>query len=283
MANSPSGSTSIYSPLTDRCLITVARLLGRPELLVPVRRNLEMTLHYVHADGEVATEGSRRQDQYRVGSSAPYYYPYRYLALEDGNGRFAAMAESIEATAIHRLTRDAVFFCEDEKLGRPLPASKPLPTNFAKQYTHSNLVRIRRSQWSATILAENPTFFSLHKGSAAVVVRMASAFFGKGQFEGDRLRAGPNGWSMRQGLKGPYYQPFPENRRPQAKGNWAKLPRTDRPQSEVQRSKSQVRVVRTRQRFRAAPRDRRNQGSPRSRRARLSPRRQPRRRPASSR
>ncbi len=27
-----------------------------------------MTLYYLHADGEVATEGSRRQDQYVKGS-----------------------------------------------------------------------------------------------------------------------------------------------------------------------------------------------------------------------
>jgi hypothetical protein len=54
-------STTVYSPVVDRALVTVARLLGRPALLDPVRRNLEMTLYYLHPDGEVATEASLRQ------------------------------------------------------------------------------------------------------------------------------------------------------------------------------------------------------------------------------
>ncbi|HYD85694.1 MAG TPA: hypothetical protein VEA63_16615, partial [Opitutus sp.] len=56
-------STSVYSPVVDRALLTVARLLDRPALREPVRRNLEMTLYYVHPDGEVVTEASKRQDK----------------------------------------------------------------------------------------------------------------------------------------------------------------------------------------------------------------------------
>lgn len=234
-------SSSIYSPLTDRCLITMARLLDRPALLDPVRKNLEMTLYYVHADGEVVTESSRRQDQYRPGSLAPYYLPYRYLALREDNGRFARLARWIEQIALGRLTGNLIFLLEDPSLRRPLPAEAPLPADYERHFAHSRLVRVRRGASSATILAENPTFFSLHKGSAVVVMRFAAAFFGKGQFVGTELRKDGSCWRMHQELTGPYYQPLPAEHRP-PDGDWSKMPRDLRSQSEVQRLRSEVRV-----------------------------------------
>lgn len=75
-------STYIYTPLTNRCLVTIAKLIQREELLESVRKNLEMTFYYIHPNGEIATEASGRQDQFQVGfygtllSSAAFYgYP----------------------------------------------------------------------------------------------------------------------------------------------------------------------------------------------------------------
>ena len=235
-------STTVYSPLTDRCLITVARLLDRPELLEPVRRNLEMTLFYLHADGEVVTAASRRQDQYKVGSLSPYYYPYRYMAQQDGNGRFAAAARWLETHAMERLTRDVAFFAESRGLHRRLPPVVALPTDYEKHFAHSDLVRIRRGSRSATLLAQNPTLFSFHRGSAALAVRFASAFFGKGQFVGERLRKEGRSWVMEQTLKGPYWQPLTAARRT-GENDWAKTDRATRKASEVQQLHSIVRLI----------------------------------------
>lgn len=201
-------STTVYSPIVDRALITVSRLLDRPALLEPVRRNLEMTLYFVHPDGEVVTEASRRQDQYQRGSMTRYYYAYRWLALRDGNGRFAAMARQIERTARRQIGELPAFLTEPE-LRRALPPEMPLPDDYAKVFTHSALARIRRGAASATILANNPTFFSFRKGAAALeAVRLASAFFGKGQFEGAALEARDGRYILRQELDGPYFQPL---------------------------------------------------------------------------
>lgn len=235
-------STSIYSPLTDHCLMTIARLLDRPALLDPVRRNLEMTLFYVHADGEIVTEASRRQDRYLPGSPAPYWIPYRWMARHDGNGRFAAMARWIERLAADRLTGNLIAFLDDPGLRDELPADRPLPEDFERQFEHSDLVRIRRGATSATILADNPQFFSLHKGSAAVVVRCATAFFGKGQFVGEQLRKDGGSWLLEQRLTGPYYQPLPPQHRT-GSGDWSKMPRELRGRSEVQTLHANLRIT----------------------------------------
>ena len=166
----------------------MARLLDREALREPVRRNLEMTLYYLHADGDVATEASRRQDQYRRGSPAGYHLPYRSLALRDGNGRFAAAARLIEAkegdalagtSSTSSTTRRCAGRCRAERapprrLRASLPGLGPRPDPAGPV--------------SATVLGGNSCILSFHKGGAALeAVRLASAFFGKGQFVADRL------------------------------------------------------------------------------------------------
>jgi hypothetical protein len=246
-------STSVYSPVVDRALLTIASRLDRPALRDPVRKNLEMTLYYVHPDGEVVTEASRRQDRYQRGSMGRYYYSYRALALLDGSGRFAAMARQIEQTARRQLVSDLAAFLEEPELQRPLPASQPLPTDYAKVFGYSKLARIRRETISATVLADNSTVLSLRKGAAALeAVRVASAFFGKGQFVGEALEVSGNRYRLRQQLQGPYFQPLSAERiaagdhvRMAPNGTLANDSRALRAQSNVQRLESVVDVVET--------------------------------------
>ena len=237
-------STHVYSPLTNRCLITISRLLNKPELLEPVRRNLDMTLYYVHPNGEVATEASGRQDQYQIGTLQNYWYPYVYMALQDQNGQFAAMTHTIskEMDARH-LIRNLAYIQEDTTLSTPLPDTEALPNNYVKAFPHSKLVRIRRGQMDATILAENSTFLTFHKGNAVLqAIRLASAFFGKGQFVGASIDQHGNHFVLCQELTGPYYQPYPVDQLP-SDGNWHKMPRSNRPQSEIQQLTTLVEVV----------------------------------------
>ncbi|MBP8257892.1 MAG: hypothetical protein KAX37_11245, partial [Opitutaceae bacterium] len=202
-------STSVYSPVVDRALLTVARHLGRPDLREPVRRNLEMTLYYVHPDGEVVTEASKRQDKYQRGSMGRYYYSYRTLARIDNNGRFAAMAAKIEESAGAQLTGELLTFLAEPEFAGELPAMQALPDNYAKVFPLSQLARIRRGAVSATVLAQNSTLFSFRKGKAALeALRCASAFFGKGQFVGEKLEVVDGGYRVEQRFEGPYFQPL---------------------------------------------------------------------------
>ncbi len=236
-------SSAIYSPLTDRCLISMARLLETPELYEPVRKNLEMTKFYIHPNGEVVTEASKRQDKYKYGSMAPYYYPYRYMALFDQNSSFAAMAQWIENKNLADLAPNLLYFLEDTSLKAELPMPSALPSHYVKFYKYSDLARIRRGSISATILAKNFTLFSFRKGEAILqAVRIASAFFGKGQFEGEALEYADGKFIMTQELEGPYYQPYPEDEIPED-GDWEKMDKEKRPKSNIQHLKSTVTVT----------------------------------------
>jgi hypothetical protein len=184
-------SSYIYSSLSNRVLISASRGLDKPELLDYVRRNLEMNFYYLHPNGEIVTEASGRQDNSIIGTLENYYYPYRYMALKDGNGQFAAACRLIEATAFEKTTGFLYYFLEDKDLWKALPPPQPLPTTYSKVFRHSNLVRLRRGAYDASILMGSPVFFTFHNPSLALQgIRFASAFFGKGQFVADTLKRG---------------------------------------------------------------------------------------------
>src|SRR5262249_29546304 len=86
-------STLVYSPIVDHAFITIASKLVRKSLPNPVRRNLDLNFHLMHADGEMVTEISHRQDRDQIGDMGVYWFPMHYLALRDRNPRYAWVAK----------------------------------------------------------------------------------------------------------------------------------------------------------------------------------------------
>lgn len=238
-------STFIYSSLTDRLLITIGKGLRKPELFGAVRKNLDMTMYYVHPNGEIVTDASGRQDKAIVGTLENYYYPYRYFAIRDGNGQYAAMCRLIEQTAGLKTAAFLDYLLTDPSLWAALPADKPVPVDYVKTFPNSGLVRIRRHRRDCTLIANNPVWFTFMKGNAVLQgVRFASSFFGKGQFQSEKIAQNGTEWVLTQQLDGPYYQPYPkESIAPD--GDWEKMPRNFRPQSEVQKLETKIMVRET--------------------------------------
>ncbi|MCF0063591.1 twin-arginine translocation signal domain-containing protein [Dyadobacter chenwenxiniae] len=238
-------STFIYSSLTDRLLITIASGFNKPELLDSVRKNLDMTMFYVHPNGEIVTDASGRQDKALVGTLENYYYPYRYLALKDQNGAYAAMCQMIEKTAGLKIGGFLDYYLSDQTLWKELPAPKPLPVNYVKTFPNSGLVRIRRGNWDSTLIANNPSWLTFMKGNAVLQgVRLASSFFGKGQFQSEKLDEKGKTWELAQTLDGPYFQPYPKDFISKD-GDWEKMPRLFRPVSEVQNLETRILISET--------------------------------------
>jgi hypothetical protein len=259
-----------YSRVTVNAFVTMARLLSRPELLDPVRRNLDMTLYYLHPDGEIESAGSRRQDQNRPISVANFYLQYRYLAILDNNPTYAAVVRLIAARRGEGLvegTNPVIHFMEDPVLKKPIPAGGAIPSDYAKVFANSNRARMRTGDLSATVyggsdwplgvasgLASNPTFFTFRKGRAVLEsVRMGGRFFSLGVFRSEGLEADGNRYTLHQRYDVPYYQPLPKNLRnprgdyeltPAKDGRfWSKLDFPRRPMGNVQSLDQKVTVV----------------------------------------
>jgi hypothetical protein len=218
-------STVTYNAITDRAFCVLAAKLKRPELLAPVRRNLDAMLYLLHPDGEVVTEVSRRQDQYVRGTMANYWFPLIYLAIHDNDGRACSALRTI-TPGVAKLSA----LLEYPELAGRLPEPSPLPDNYERTFPLAGLARIRRGPRDATmVLQDNSRFFNLRNGAAVVeAVRFATSFFGKGQFV-PASSSKDRGYVFRQQMEAPYYQPVSQ---PVTYRNWAGV-RSTRAQTQV--------------------------------------------------
>jgi len=261
-------STGIYSRVIDNALITMARLLDRPSLLEPVRRNLAMTLFYMHPNGELETVGSRRQDQGMMAWISNYYLQYRYMAIHDQNRQFAAVTRFAEEIGLdHAEARiPLIEFLEEPLYRRSLPTAEPLPMDYARFFSNTALARIRRDAISATIyggsdwplgigsgLASNATFFTFRKGNAVLEsVRMAAVYFNEDAFRSSGMKVEENRYLLHQQLRVPYYQPLPKHLRntrgdypltPAGDRFWGKMNFPQRPMSNIQTLDQKITVT----------------------------------------
>ncbi|MFT7162659.1 MAG: hypothetical protein ACI9GZ_003853 [Bacteroidia bacterium] len=239
-------STNGYSPIVDRALIDMAIGLNIPELYDAVRKNLAMSLFYIHPNGEVVTEASNRQDRGSIDFMCKYYYCYRYMALLDNSGEMAAACRLIEKTCKpQQLAGYLTNFLENPSLLKDLPTSKALPISYAKAFPYSGLARIRRGNWDCTLLSNNAAWLTFHKGNSVLqAMRMSGSFFGKGQFETERIEQIGDTWVLSKTLEGPYYQPL-EKDKISPDGDLSKMPRSLRKKSEIQTLQTTVKVKET--------------------------------------
>lgn len=239
----PERSASIYAVVEDNSLITMARLLNKPALFEYVRKNLEMTYYYIEPNGEVVTADSRRQDQWIPKNVMGYYLHYRYMAIKDGNKKFAAIAKQIENTKGFEeeiLNKDLFHFLENELLQKPLPEQIAPSDYYEKFFATSQLLRIRKGNTTATLFGGvdwpltiasgrscSSNFFSYRKGNAILkYMRLSSSFFGMGYFYSEGIKKEGNTYVLHKKITAPYYQPLPKNLR-NSKGDYKLTPSTD--------------------------------------------------------
>lgn len=197
-------STIGYNGICNKAFVLISDWLGRPEYLEYPRRNLDASLYLLHADGEMVTEISTRQDLNQRGTLYNHWLPMSYLAWKDRNGQLAALSRELEP-----VYGSTSWIMQWPELLGGLPESKPLPDNFEKTYPTIGLARIRRGPKSISILRDRDRFFTFRNGGAVVTaVRFSSAFFGRGQFRAKTLSKEGSSFVLAQKLEAGYYQPF---------------------------------------------------------------------------
>ena len=231
-----------YSMVENAALITMSRFLNKPQLLEPVRRNLQLYYYHIEPDGELVSMDSRRQDQYVPRKSNIFYLQYRYLAVLDNHPLFAAIAKDMEGRNDYQeiiLDRSLFYFLENKTLQKQLPPAVSLP-DYEKLIASAHLLRIRRDRhtlsffggvdWPLIIASGrscSPDFFTYRKGEAILkYLRLSSAFFSMGYFYSEGLQKKGNRYILHKKLTVPYYQPLPAGKR-KKDGDYALTPSID--------------------------------------------------------
>jgi hypothetical protein len=240
-------STAVYTPVTNCSLIEMARKMGYENLYDDIRKNLDMTFYYVHSNGEIVTESSNRQDKYRISNMSGYYLAYNYMALRDKDSRYSGMVNYIESNVpVQDLSYMLPYFLSDSTLLTRLPEPTPLPASYHKYFKHSDIARIREGNVDMSVLANNSTFFTYFKGQAALeAVRLSASFFGKGQFQSQKMEKEGDTYILSSTIYGPYYQPLSKEKIPAEGEAWGQVPRTEREQSEVQTLNTKIYITET--------------------------------------
>ncbi len=252
----------IYSEVIDRALITIAHLQKRPDLFVPVRKNLNLIYYHAEPNGDLVSIDSRRQDQYMSVKILPYYHDYLFMAIHDANPEYAAITRFIESVNgfDEAVLKDLlVYFLEEPLYKKTLPAPKNPPVTFERFFKATNLVRIRRNDTTTTLFggtdfpltiasgrANSPTIFAFRKGEAVLkYMRLSTDFFSTGYFHSEGIKQVGSRYVLHRQLESPYYQPLPAKYK-RADGNYKHGPSTDgrfwnkmdfehRPQSNVRK------------------------------------------------
>ena len=231
-----------YSIVEGNSLLTIGRLLDRPELFDIVRENLVSNYYYMEPNGDLITLDSRRQDQYDTVEMARYYFLYKYLAHYYKDEFLSAVAreiEGFEGFGRHVLA-NLIAFMEEPVLLSETPTSRTLPTDYTKEFRASGLVRIRRENTTASIFAGNdkpliiasgrsvnPTFFTFRKGAAILhSVRLSTSFFRTGYVRCDGVVVRGDQYTLSEKKEAYYYHPMPADKRT-ADGDYKLSPSVD--------------------------------------------------------
>ena len=183
----------IYSMQSNAMLFSLAEKLNRPALLEYVRRSLNFLLYTFHSNGETVTEFSDHKE--KENGLPTGYSVWKNMSIIDHNGYYATAADLTLSTYLRRIDNGLIRpnvnhpnryfkregisrFSMTADIGELLSIESernndwitrlPLPHQYERQYTQSNIARIHKDQMSLTIIGDKPILFALRNGQAIV-------------------------------------------------------------------------------------------------------------------
>ena len=226
-------SMGTYNPINDNAMMILAEELHKPELYEYVKRNMELTFSYYESDGTVFTRNSTRQDSAydRTFPSRIWYYLYLWAGELFGEPRYLKFAADMFQTSA--MNGEGVPECLWLYLERPkLQTLEPdltdisIPTEYHSFYPNSRILRVRKGDFSYTLLSRNPDFLHIKFGTQTMTLRMCSSFFAVAQFAPETITKTETGYRMTFRGHGEYKGLFPE---PPASPDWDKMDHSLRP------------------------------------------------------
>ncbi|MBQ3079678.1 MAG: hypothetical protein IJC48_06755 [Clostridia bacterium] len=225
-------SMGSYNPINVNSMLTMAEEGGYTELYRYAKMNLDLTFKYLDGDGTLFTKNSRRLDSgYNDFFPAhAWYYLYLWAGEKFGDLRYLKFASDMFESALSRGSIPAPLWLYLEKPQlktlEPDFSGVSIPDTYHAFYPNSNILRVRKEDFSYTLICRNPDFLHIKFGSKTMTVRMCSSFFAVAQFAPEKIEKTDTGYRVRFSGHGEYKGLFPE---PPPSPEWDKMDHSLRP------------------------------------------------------
>lgn len=221
-------SAGNYNRINNDAMITIGRCTKDDTFFEYAVRNLRMMLTYIEPDGTIFTANSTRQDNGKRIYPKYYYWEYLTMGAERDIPEFLDFAnyifELVEENhlsapdiLIHYMNRPDLIDFEWEGCGQL--------TNFERMYSESGISRVRRGDFTYTLMKGKSNFLYFSTSSLDVAVKIGGCICEHRAFIPETFEKTEDGYLLTQVMKGWYYLPFKED---QGTSDWWKMDHTKR-------------------------------------------------------
>ncbi len=222
-------SAGNYNNVNNQAMLFLAEALDDPSYEQPVIRNLKMMLSYWEPDDSIFTANSTRFDKDRKVYPDAYYWFYLYLGQRYQIPEYVAMANYIfrSAEQMNRLTPNflirymlhpELIDFESDECGTPV--------RYHAYYADSGIARVRRGDYTYTVMQGKSNFLYVHNGSINLAVKLAGSFCEHRAFRAETMSEDETGaFHLHQTMHGWYYLPFEDK---PATSDWWKMDNSKR-------------------------------------------------------
>ncbi len=206
-------SAGNYNAVNNEAMLLLAKALDDDSFEQHVIRNLRMMLTYWEPDDSIFTANSTRFDKDRLVYPDGYYWFYVYLGAKYGIQEFGAMANYIFeiVTGKNLLAPNFLihYMLEPELIGYESEFCST-PKEYRAFYADSGIARVRRGNYSYTVMRDKSNFLYVHNGDIKLAVKIGGSFCEHRAFKAETMEDTGSEFRLHQTMRGWYYLPFEE-------------------------------------------------------------------------
>ena len=207
-------SAGNYNAVNNDAMLLLSEGLDDPSFEEHVIRNLRMMLTYWEPDDSVFTANSTRFDKDRLVYADGYYTEYLAMGVKYQIPEFLAMANHI-----FDVIRDKNIAAPDvliDLMNHPEwvvqeADESATPLTYHAFYQDSGIARVRRGDYTYTVMRGKSNFLYVHNGTIKLAVKIGGSFCEHRAFKAETMTQDENGaFHLHQTMRGWYYLPFKE-------------------------------------------------------------------------
>ena len=216
-------SAGNYNSVNNDAMIMLTEATDDESYEDNVCRNLTMMLHYWEPNGSIFTANSTRFDKDRIVYPLSYYTEYMLMGVKRHNEVFLSMCNTIMDIVRDRDLEapDVLIYFLKYPNWRSFEYEKSYDNpDYRVFYKDSNIARVRNKYYTYTVMGGKSNFLYFHVGTMQLAMKVAGSFCEHRAFISEKMEEENGTFHLHQTMKGWYYLPFTDDKRPSTSNWW---------------------------------------------------------------